>query len=196
MRWDKHKTYKNKAVRSPSLRLNIKSALSRQILLTIPRPALTPSEEIDKKPRPKSEPPYWYTMDHNRYEAFHMADSLRPDAISNSGERQSLASHDDSPGKPSPRKYKHTNRRPWHWILRTGWTFEVCSSIFSLYCTVAIMIVLANIDGQLLSSWAIPISPNAVLSVLSTASRASLVLPVTESISQLKWLHLAGRPER
>ncbi|KAI0165339.1 hypothetical protein GGR52DRAFT_585378 [Hypoxylon sp. FL1284] len=76
-------------------------------------------------------------------------------------------------GSPPIPAAEHPDRMHWYNKLNHGWSLEACSSIFSL--------------GT--------ISPNAFIAVLSTASRASLVLPVTESISQLKWLHLAGKSE-
>lgn len=49
--------------------------------------------------------------------------------------------------------------------------------------------VLLDTQGTALSAWHLSIAPNTVISVLATVSKASLLLPVAESISQLKWLH-------
>ncbi|KAK8117795.1 uncharacterized protein PG998_006076 [Apiospora kogelbergensis] len=83
----------------------------------------------------------------------------------------------------------------WYYLFRRGWTLEVLSSGFSLASLLAMIILLARIHETPLSSWTASISPNAMIAVLSTASRASLLLPVTESLSQLKWLHLAAKHE-
>lgn len=87
-----------------------------------------------------------------------------------------------TPGKPQPRA--------------GGWWFEILSAILSIVCIVAIIIILVEFDGKRLSSWNWVISPNAVLSILSTAAKAVMILPVSESISQLKWIYLEGRSSR
>jgi len=87
-------------------------------------------------------------------------------------------------------------RARWNRDLCIGprsWGLETASILFSLSCFVAMVVVLAKINGRLLSSWGLPVSPNAVISILSTASKATLILPIAECISQLKWLHLGKR---
>lgn len=79
-------------------------------------------------------------------------------------------------------------------VLKTpeagGWGLEILSVVLSIACTVAMVIVLIKFDGKLLSEWLWGISPNAVVSVLSTASKAMMVLSVGECVSQLKWICL------
>ncbi|KAE8454223.1 hypothetical protein EG329_005148 [Mollisiaceae sp. DMI_Dod_QoI] len=75
------------------------------------------------------------------------------------------------------------------WMSNDSWTIEVASQVFSILCMVAIIALLAKIEGSLLESWPSPVSPNAVVSIASTAAKAALILPVAEAISQLKWLH-------
>jgi len=55
--------------------------------------------------------------------------------------------------------------------------------------------LLSWMDGKPLSAWASPVTPNAVISVLSTAAKASMLLAAAESMSQLKWLHLERRSD-
>lgn len=71
-----------------------------------------------------------------------------------------------------------------------SWREEILSAFFSIACTAAMIIVLIKFDGKVLSSWAWYISPNAVISILSTGSKAAMILPVAECISQLKWIYL------
>ena len=80
--------------------------------------------------------------------------------------------------------------------LRKSWGIEMLSALFSILCVVAMVIILYKIDGRVLSTWTIAVSPNAVISVLSTASKAAMILPVAESLSQLKWLYLERRGMR
>ncbi|OQE91527.1 hypothetical protein PENNAL_c0009G01678 [Penicillium nalgiovense] len=56
-------------------------------------------------------------------------------------------------------------------------------------CVVAMVAVLINRQGTTLAAWHLSIAPNTVISVLATVSKTCLLLPVTASISQLKWLH-------
>ncbi|KAK7990675.1 hypothetical protein PG990_014955 [Apiospora arundinis] len=95
----------------------------------------------------------------------------------------------------SEQKTGSTYTGNWYGRFRRGWTFEVISSAFSFAFFLAMIILLSRIHGTPLSSWTASVSPNAMVAVLSTASRASLILPVTESLSQLKWLHLAAKSE-
>lgn len=71
-----------------------------------------------------------------------------------------------------------------------GWWLECLSAFFSIIFVVAMVIVLIKFDGKLLSSWVWVVSPNAVISILSTASKATMIMTVAECISQLKWIYL------
>lgn len=81
---------------------------------------------------------------------------------------------------------------------KSSWALEVSSAILSVLCLVGMVVLLAHVQDQPLSSWTSTVSPNAFLSVLSTGSKASLILPVTECISQLKWFHAlrSKKPDR
>lgn len=72
----------------------------------------------------------------------------------------------------------------------TEWWQEMLSAMSSILCVVAIVIILYKVNGKPLADWDEPVSLNAVISVLSTAVKAGLILPVAECISQLKWIHL------
>ncbi|KAK7921262.1 hypothetical protein PG985_009284 [Apiospora marii] len=78
---------------------------------------------------------------------------------------------------------------------KTDWFLEIGNALLSLMCLLGMIILLARIQDQPLSSWSLEVSPNAVLSILSTASKACLIQPVSECISQLKWLHLLQSPK-
>ncbi|KAK8133806.1 hypothetical protein PG984_005818 [Apiospora sp. TS-2023a] len=78
---------------------------------------------------------------------------------------------------------------------KTDWFLEIGTALLSLLCLLGMIILLARIQNQPLSSWPLEVSPNAVLSILSTASKAFLVQPVSECISQLKWMHLLRSPK-
>lgn len=67
--------------------------------------------------------------------------------------------------------------------------------MLSLISMCLIVAVLISIRDKPLADWSLTISPNAVVSVLTTVGKASMMLPVAESISQLKWLYF-DRPRK
>lgn len=96
----------------------------------------------------------------------------------------------------SPQVFK-SHPGPLH-SCRKGWWKEVLWGLLSVVFLVGIIITLSNINGMLLSTWnsKIALSPNTVISTLSTLGKAAMMLPVGESISQLKWLHTLGSTAR
>lgn len=76
------------------------------------------------------------------------------------------------------------------------WTWEFASAGLSLTCLLAVVIFLLVFQDKPLSRWNVrlDITPNTLVSFLSTLSRASLLLPIASSISQLKWIHAASAP--
>ncbi|KAL2839639.1 hypothetical protein BJY01DRAFT_237013 [Aspergillus pseudoustus] len=82
-----------------------------------------------------------------------------------------------------------TNKTGKFLLGKDSWLWEIASLVFSAACVVAMVAVLINTQGMALAAWGLSIAPNTVISVLATVSKTSLLLPVTESISQLKWLH-------
>jgi len=88
---------------------------------------------------------------------------------------------------PPPTLPKHRFRRT---ISRWNdwWLLEVAAGILSIISLIAIIAILAHFDGKPLTEWYPKITPNAVISVLATISKSSVLLPVAECISQLIWL--------
>ncbi|EGX88750.1 hypothetical protein CCM_08796 [Cordyceps militaris CM01] len=81
--------------------------------------------------------------------------------------------------------------------LSTGislWAWEMLSLFVSVLSLASIIIVLDVYENRRLDEWTPKISINAVISVLSAVFKGSLALPVTEGISQLKWLMFAKQP--
>ncbi|KAK7957261.1 uncharacterized protein PG986_006483 [Apiospora aurea] len=67
---------------------------------------------------------------------------------------------------------------------RADWWLEIGSSLFSVLCLLGIVILLSRIQDQPLSSWYLAVSPNAFISVLSTASKACLIQPEFDNASR------------
>ncbi|KAF2135590.1 uncharacterized protein K452DRAFT_347514, partial [Aplosporella prunicola CBS 121167] len=69
------------------------------------------------------------------------------------------------------------------------WLWEIVSNFISIACIVVIAVILSVFDGKALSQWQPPIKPNALISIFATIAKATLLLPVAECISQIKWLY-------
>ncbi|KAF2146993.1 uncharacterized protein K452DRAFT_21 [Aplosporella prunicola CBS 121167] len=77
------------------------------------------------------------------------------------------------------------------------WSWELCSIIFSIICTIAIIALLPILNNKPLARWPFAILPNTIISTFITAIKASMLFVVAECISQLKWAHFGftkGRP--
>lgn len=80
--------------------------------------------------------------------------------------------------------------------LKDVWMWEVLGLSLSLANIIAIAIVLAILNNKALSSWKMPIRPNALVSVFASISKSALMLPITECISQFKWLYYSKGERR
>ncbi|KAK3061239.1 hypothetical protein LTS18_006703, partial [Coniosporium uncinatum] len=72
---------------------------------------------------------------------------------------------------------------------RAWWWWELAAAMLSNICIALIFLTFAITHGKPLTTWTLPIFPNAVVSVLATIAKSALTLLVAESISQLKWLY-------
>lgn len=69
----------------------------------------------------------------------------------------------------------------------TLWVAEIAGIVGSISFLLALAVVLATYDGKPVFDWH-GVTLNAIISVLSTASKASLLFVVEELISQWKWI--------
>lgn len=67
------------------------------------------------------------------------------------------------------------------------WIWELLSLLVCVSCVGAIIIILLRYDNRPLPNWAFGLTINGVISVLAGIAKASMILPVAECISQLKW---------
>jgi len=72
------------------------------------------------------------------------------------------------------------------------WTIDIVAVFFSILIFLALIVVLATQDGKPLFSWH-GVTLNAIVSVLSTASKALLLLAVEDLIGQWKWILFSGQ---
>ncbi|KAL8327964.1 hypothetical protein RB597_004006 [Gaeumannomyces tritici] len=109
-----------------------------------------------------------------------------------------------SPTQPPPPpgvSQEYSGKPPvgtWAYLRRDGWFYEVAALIFSAACVGAMVGVLAAIKDRPVREWTAVtvITPNAVVSLLSTLCKAALLAAVASCIGQLKWLHFGSEPRR
>ena len=87
------------------------------------------------------------------------------------------------------------NRKRWHNLGQTAstyWLFEVLCIILSMACLIAVAVVLHSFDGHPVPTWHYGITLNAIISLLASVATFSLIVPITASLSQFKWLWFRG----
>ncbi|KAJ5710998.1 hypothetical protein N7488_005154 [Penicillium malachiteum] len=83
----------------------------------------------------------------------------------------------------------------WSSIPLDTWILEGASLSFSVACLISIHGILITYNGKERPNFVYSISLNAIISVLATGCKSSLVFVVGEGISQLKWLWFQNRRE-
>lgn len=107
----------------------------------------------------------------------------------------SVRSSQRKPSDNTSLKERQPNRKiheGFH-ILRSWW-LELFTAALSLGCLGLNIGVLARIDGQPYQRWhavSIEITPNTIISAVSTASKYSFLLVVAQGIGQLKWTYFS-----
>ncbi|EFQ32518.1 hypothetical protein CGRA01v4_05954 [Colletotrichum graminicola] len=102
--------------------------------------------------------------------------------------------------KPHP-AYKETplartswqQQQPWATSL-LGWLPELLWCAVSVASVAALAGVLSRFDNQPLPRWPLGLTLNTLIAFLATLARASFIIPVSESVSQLKWLWYRDAP--
>ena len=83
----------------------------------------------------------------------------------------------------------------WKEYWHESWFAEVLSCCGAVVCLGAIVITLSMHQGKTLPQWPLDISINALLAVFTAILKATLALPLTEGISQLKWQWFSQHPQ-
>ncbi|KAJ2993362.1 hypothetical protein NUW58_g1862 [Xylaria curta] len=76
------------------------------------------------------------------------------------------------------------------------WWWEIMAIVLSIASTVGLVVLLAKIDNTPRRSWSLLIQPNSFIAVLTTISKAALLVPAASSLSQLKWRHFESAPRK
>jgi len=75
-----------------------------------------------------------------------------------------------------------------HGLWIKDWGLELLSCLASAAALAAIIATLSIHNNQPLPEWPFGVSINAVIGLLATTLRVTMILPIAEGISQLKWL--------
>jgi len=83
--------------------------------------------------------------------------------------------------------YQNLHRRRLHILSVEGWTIEYASALLSVLSLAGLAIPLAVRNNRPIFDWH-GLTINALVTLLSTVSRASLIFTLAEAISQTKWI--------
>ncbi|KAJ8133398.1 hypothetical protein O1611_g219 [Lasiodiplodia mahajangana] len=75
--------------------------------------------------------------------------------------------------------------------LNWWWWWEIGSLTIGVISTITLIAVLAAYQGQTLLNWPLPVQPNAVISILTTAIKTTILLSISACFGQLKWYHFS-----
>lgn len=92
----------------------------------------------------------------------------------------------DIPAQKNKRVCKDAGHAARH-INISVWLWEILSLMMSMSCVVAILAILDHYNQQPVPNWSYGFTLNSVVSILAVVARSSLILPIAEAISQLKW---------
>ncbi|UPK90307.1 hypothetical protein LCI18_001242 [Fusarium solani-melongenae] len=71
------------------------------------------------------------------------------------------------------------------------WWEDIAAAMFSIVCMSMVAAVLVSAHDTSLESWPTSIQPNSIIAILTTLSKAAMLVPITSCLSQLKWRHMS-----
>lgn len=78
-------------------------------------------------------------------------------------------------------------------LLSSTWFIEVITICISFVCIAALVVILMHFQNRLLSEWSFFISFNAVVAIIITAAKTTLLATITKCLSQEKWIHFNNK---
>jgi len=92
----------------------------------------------------------------------------------------------DIPAQKNKRVCKDAGHAVPHMNISV-WLWEMLNLMMSVSCVVAILAILDHYDQQPVPNWSYGFTLTNVVSILAVVVRSSLILPIAETMSQLKW---------
>lgn len=77
-----------------------------------------------------------------------------------------------------------------------NWKFELLFLTLSVGRLISIVTILFAYGDKPLSDWHAFLRPNSVVSILSTVTKAAMLMVIGQGIGQLKWVYFEQRPHR
>ena len=106
-------------------------------------------------------------------------------------QQQEVLLKDAKPGRQKPQSQGNRTRSTFADIWRNWWVLELISLLLGIASIVALCALLNNRDGKTAPRnnvvAGVNITLNTIVAILATIGRATLLLAVSECISQLKW---------
>lgn len=97
----------------------------------------------------------------------------------------------------SCQKYrKEKEPSQWSVLLLDTWLWEILAVSFSILCFLVVICLLRAYEQKALPSFPHDLTLNTIISILSAASKSSMIYAVTASIGQLKWNWYYARKEQ
>ena len=82
-----------------------------------------------------------------------------------------------------------------NWLGRI-WAYEIFSVLVAILAFCGMIGFLVHLDDKPLTYWKSKISPNTVISILSTLYKATLLTVISACIAQLRWVHYKTAPQK
>ena len=75
----------------------------------------------------------------------------------------------------------------WTWLVTDSWSLECLGMLIAISSLLSIVAVLLRFNKHPITDWHYVINPNAVLSILGTVLKGSMLVAVCACLGQLKW---------
>lgn len=97
------------------------------------------------------------------------------------------------PPRAPPKQAHMTLKSLYDRFFTDWWLWEILALFLSLSTFAALVVILSVYNGRNVAQLPRGISLNAIVSILSTISKSSLIFSISATISQFKWLLFSGR---
>ncbi len=76
----------------------------------------------------------------------------------------------------------------YHRLVTDSWGLGILGWLVATLLLIALLIVFREYDQRALSQWSSRLSLNTIVAIVTQLAQMTLLLPIAEGISQLKWL--------